>query len=74
MSDISHSLTAFDLEKEEYSVENEVREILRKPLVDILVAIMLINEIFLFLRNELLFFVNHKMLLIVKLRMVESIF
>jgi hypothetical protein len=36
----------------EYSLEDEVKEILRQPLVDILVALMLLNDIFLYLRKQ----------------------
>ena len=52
MSDFIPSSVQFDVEPEEYSLEKEVEEILRKPLVDILVALMLINDIFLYLQNK----------------------
>ncbi|HUX98758.1 MAG TPA: hypothetical protein VMV49_04335 [Candidatus Deferrimicrobium sp.] len=42
-----------ELEKEDYSIEEDVKEILRQPLIDILVALMLINDIFQFLRGEI---------------------
>ncbi|MHA1131049.1 MAG: hypothetical protein ACTSQI_19145 [Candidatus Helarchaeota archaeon] len=53
MSDFLPSTVEFDEESEEYSIEREVNEILRQPLVDILVALMLINDIFLHFRGEL---------------------
>lgn len=52
MSDIQHSLTTIELGQEEYSVENDIKEILRQPLVELLVALMLINDLFIFLRNK----------------------
>ena len=52
MSDSLNAWTAIKIEREEYSVEDDIKEILRRPLVDILVALMLINDLFLFLRNE----------------------
>jgi len=42
-----------ELEDAEYSVENEIKDIVRQPLVDILVALMLINDIFLYLSRTL---------------------
>ena len=39
-------------ENEEYSLEEEVKEILRKPLVNILVSLMLINDIFLYFQKN----------------------
>jgi hypothetical protein len=42
-----------DGESEEYSLETEIQELLRQPLVDIIVALMLINDIFLYLRHDL---------------------
>ncbi len=53
MSDSLDTWTAIEVEQEEYSVDEDVKEIVRRPLVDILVALMLINDLFLFLRNEL---------------------
>ena len=45
--------TGFEVESEEYSLEKEIEEILRQPLVDILVALMLINDLFRFFRHEI---------------------
>lgn len=53
MSDYIPFVTQFDLGQEEYSIENEIKEIHRQPLIDILVALMLINDIFLFLRHKI---------------------
>ena len=52
MSDFIPSSVHIEVESEEYSLEKEVEEILRKPLVDILVALMLINDIFLYLQEK----------------------
>jgi hypothetical protein len=40
-------------EEVEYSIDNEIKDIVRQPLVDILVALMLINDIFLYLSRTL---------------------
>jgi hypothetical protein len=40
-------------EEAEYSIDNEIKDIVRQPLVDILVALMLINDIFLYLSRTL---------------------
>lgn len=53
MSDSLNLLKPIEVDQEEYSVEKDIKEILRQPLVDILVALMLINDLFLFLRGEL---------------------
>jgi hypothetical protein len=42
-----------DSEDAEYSIDNEIKDIIRQPLVDILVALMLINDIFLYLNRTL---------------------
>ena len=52
MSDSLDSWTSIEVEQEEYSIDEDIKEVLRRPLVDILVALMLINDLFLFLRNE----------------------
>lgn len=52
MSDSLNSVKPFEVEQGEYSVEEDIKEILRQPLVDILVALMMINDLFLFLRGE----------------------
>ncbi len=56
MSEYLPSMVQFEAESEEteeYSLEKEVKEIMRQPLIDILVALMLINDLFRFLRHEL---------------------
>ena len=53
MSEFIPTIETVGLEAEEYSLEKDMKEILRQPLVDILVALMLINDLFLFLRHEL---------------------
>ena len=53
MSDSLDSWTSIEVEQEEYSIDEDIKEVLRRPLVDILVALMLINDLFLFLRNDL---------------------
>ena len=53
MSDYLPSLMRYESEPEEYSLEKEVEKVLRQPLVDILVALMMINDIFMYLRGEL---------------------
>ena len=40
-------------EEVEYSIENEMKDIIRQPLIDILVALMLINDIFIYLSRTL---------------------
>jgi len=40
-------------EEVEYSIENEIKDIVRQPLIDILVALMLINDIFIYLSRTL---------------------
>ncbi|MFX1294604.1 MAG: hypothetical protein ACFFD2_07100 [Promethearchaeota archaeon] len=52
MSDFIPSSLQFNLESEEYSLEKEVKEIRRQPLINILVALMLINDIFIYLQNN----------------------
>ena len=53
MSDYLPVPVLFETEAEEYSLEKEIEEIIRQPLVDILVAVMLINDLFRFLRHEI---------------------
>lgn len=52
MSAFLPSITSIELESEDYSVEKDIKKILQQPLVDILVALMLINDIFMNLRHE----------------------
>ncbi len=53
MDNTSSTIISTESEDPEYSVEKEIKDIIRQPLVDILVALMLINDIFLYLSRTL---------------------
>jgi len=41
-----------ELEEVEYSIEDDIKDIIRQPLVDILVALLLLNDLFVYLRRS----------------------
>jgi len=53
MDNIISTIIKGEPEEVGYSIENEIKDIVRQPLVDILVALMLINDIFLYLSRTL---------------------
>lgn len=53
MDNTTSTIIQGESEEIEYSIDNEIKDIVRQPLVDILVALMLINDIFLYLSRTL---------------------
>jgi hypothetical protein len=52
MDNTVSTLMPVESEELEYSVEDDIKDIIRQPLVDILIALMLINDIFMFLHQS----------------------
>ena len=51
MDNTVSTLMPIESDELEYSIEDDIKDIIRQPLVDILVGLMLINDIFVRLRR-----------------------
>lgn len=51
MDNTISTIMPIESEEAEYSIEDDIKDIIRQPLVDILVTLMLVNDIFVHLRR-----------------------